>query len=106
MDIIKLLDDLFCRLRYGAGELIEWPAKASLTGADMEQLLRQRGVRVYGRQYARRPADNYGLHVPTAQARWARTIVQAALAGRPLPKPWGRGVGPVGLSGRIVDWLK
>jgi hypothetical protein len=104
-DVIKLVDDAYCRLRYGVGVRLTWPVSSGVTGAEMERWLWQRGVRVYGRQYATRADQEYGITVRRQQVRWARVIMARALQGQPLPRPWGRGVRGVGLTGRLLEWL-
>jgi hypothetical protein len=106
VDPIKWLDDAFCRARYGAGAVIEWPAASGVTGAHMETELRRFGVRVYARRYARRPEDDYAVTVPAGQAQWARYLVTRFLGPTgTMPRAWGTGTGPVGLSGRLISWI-
>lgn len=123
-DLLKWVDDLLCTLRYGRGVKLAWAKAPGWSGARVEMLLRRYGVRVYRRQYAYREGDEYGVHVPVAQGRWAEYVLRRA--GCPLTGPLvhesNRRVrpGPVrawadanpkatrrpsGIAGRIVEWL-
>lgn len=84
-------------------ERITWRRRPGLTPYQVETALRQRGVRVYGRIMT--DHDTAGLHVRRAQAPWARYILAAILAGRPLPPAWDpqRSARPTTPIAAIVD---
>lgn len=84
---------------------ITWSREYRITGYQMEQLLRQRGIRVYGRMT--NDPTVLGFLVRKSQAKWANYIVNARLAGRPLPKAWNatRSSRAHTIIDRIVDLL-
>lgn len=84
-DPLKALDDLLCVLRYGLGAKLTWAQVSGWPGARVESLLRRYGVTVYRRQYAFVEGDDYGVHVPRAQSRWAEYVLRRA--GCPLTSP-------------------
>ena len=84
-DPIKWVDDLFCLLRYGRGDKLTWANVSGWSGGRVEMLLRHHGLRVYRRQYAFTKDDDYGVHVPRAQGRWAEYVLRRA--GCPLTGP-------------------
>ena len=123
-DVLKAADDAIAVSRYGRGVHFRWGHGWS--GADVETLLRQHGIRVYARRYATKDGDELGVTVTTAQARWAERVLRGE--GVPLTSPlydesnrhvqvgqrvrrkWadrrgGKGAKPVGLAGRLLDWL-
>lgn len=122
--LLKWFDDFLAVLRYGRGVKLTWAKAPGWSGGRVEQLLRRYGVRVYGRQYAHKDGDEYGLIVSEQQARWAERVLRRA--GCPLtgelvdesnrnvmpgpvrawsdtnPKATRK---PVGLAGRVIDFL-
>lgn len=98
-----------------------WSRQAGMTGAKMEYILRQYGIKCYAREMA---DDRFlGLSVSDRQARWAEYILESAgvplltetVDGRnagyaarrrgSMPTPWGVPVGPGDWLGRLVDVL-
>ena len=120
-DLIRWADDLLCTLRYGRGVKLAWAKAPGWSGARVEMLLRQYGVRVYRRQYAYREGDEYGVHVLPQQAQWAEYVLRKAgcpltsplvneanrrvQPGGAMPRAWGVPAKPVGLAGRVADFL-
>lgn len=125
-DVLKAADDAIAVSRYGRGVHFRWERGHGWSGADVETLLRQHGIRVYARRYATKDGDELGVTVTTAQARWAERVLRGE--GVPLTSPlydesnrhvqvgqrvrrkWadrrgGKGAKPVGLAGRLLDWL-
>lgn len=120
IDPVKWLDDFLCLLRYGPGVKLTWTNVGGWPGGRVEQILRQYGIRVYRRQYSFHGSD-YGLHVFPQQAAWAEYLLRKAgcpltspliseanrrvQAGSTMPKAWGVPAKPVGLAGRVLDFL-
>lgn len=122
-DVFKGIDDAAAVARYGRGVRLTWERGHGFSGADVERLLRRYGVRVYARQYATKDGDDYGVTVTTGQGRWAENILRRAgvpltsplidesnrnvQAGRGMPREWRKDKPqkPVGLAGRLLDWL-
>ena len=122
-NVLKMADDAIAVSRYGRGVKLTWERGQGFSGADVERLLRKYGVRVYARQYAESAGDEFGVTVTKGQARWAEHILRRAgvpltsplidesnrnvQAGRGMPREWRKGEPqkPVGLAGRLLDWL-
>lgn len=122
-DVLKMVDDAAAVSRYGRGVRLTWTRGQGFSGADVERLLRRYGVRVFARQYATKAGDDFGVTVTRGQARWAEFVLRRA--GVPLTSPLldesnrnvraGRGMmrawredkpqKPVGLAGRLLDWM-
>ena len=103
-DVINPLEGIFASLFHPL-ETITWPRGIGLTGYQMEMLLRQRGIRCYGR--ITNDPTVVGLRVRKSQAKWARYIVAARIDGRRLPAAWNaaRSAKPHSLIDYIVDGL-
>ena len=120
IDPLKWLDDALCVLRWGPGVKLTWANVSGWPGGAVERILRQYGVRVYWRQYSINGRD-YGVHVLPQQAAWAEYVLRKAgcpltsplvsehnrsvQPGGAMPKAWGVPARPVGLAGRVVDFL-
>ena len=122
-DVIKGIDDAVAVSRYGRGVMLTWERGQGFSGADVEQLLRRYGVRVYARKHATKAGDDFGVTVTTGQARWAENILRRAgvpltsplvdesnrnvQAGRGMPREWRKDKPQkaVGFAGRLLDWL-
>lgn len=111
MDLLKWLDDLYTTARNGRGVLLEWDADAH-TGAEVEHLLRSYGVRTYARRYPSKRRRVAGVHVRTAQAKFADGLLRGygiAVVSRQLSEPitparrWGVPAPAQGLHGHIGD---
>jgi hypothetical protein len=122
-DPINLLDGLIGRLAHGPLHQFTFSTKSGFTGGDVEFLLRQYGVPVWGRGLL--PDEQISLHVKQSQAIWAEYLL--CRAGVPLtcelldprnaayqerhapgtmPQPWDeRGVAPHSFVAHVVDWL-
>lgn len=121
-DVLKAADDAVAVSRYGRGVQFRWESGLGWSGADVERLLRQHGIRVYARRYVEKEGDEYGVTVTTAQARWAERVMRGegvpltspladesnrhVMPGR-MPREWRKDEPqkPVGLAGRLLDWL-
>jgi hypothetical protein len=125
-DVLKTADDAAAIARYGRGVQFRWESGLGWSGADVERLLRQHGIRVYARRHVEKEGDEYGVTVTTAQARWAERVMRGegvpltsplyhesnrnVQAGRRIGRRWADAPGrkaqkPVGLAGRLLDWL-
>ena len=120
IDPIKWIDDFLCLLRWGPGVKLTWAHVSDWPGGRVERVLRQYGVRVYRRQYSVNGSD-YGVHVLPQQAQWAEYLLRKAgcpltsslisegnrrvQGGGTMPKAWGVPAEPVGLAGRVADFL-
>ena len=111
IDPIKWIDDAYTTGRNGRGVLLEWDA-TSITGAEVETLLRTYGVKVYARKYPSRREKIAGCHVPAAQAAYADGLLRGhsvPVLSRQLSKPirpsmsWGVPAKAQGLAGRLGD---
>ena len=114
IDPIKWLDDAICAARNGPGVRIEWLASGP-DGADVENFLRERGIRVWGRKYAfDGPEDTFAVTVRRAQAKiadgllrgWGVPVVSPQLS-RPVTfgRVWGVPAPAQGLAGALVDGM-
>lgn len=99
-DLINPIEGLIAGLFHDL-ERITWSRDYHVAGYDMERLLRQRGIRVYGR-ITNDPAI-LGFLVRKTQAKWATYIVNARLAGRPLPPAWN--VQRASHAHTAIDWI-
>lgn len=111
IDPIKWIDDAYTTSRNGRGVLLEWDA-TSVTGADVETLLRRFGVKVYARKYPKRTDKIAGCHVPSAQAVYADGLLRGhgiPVVSAPLSKPirpassWGVPAKAQGMAGKLGD---
>jgi len=123
LDLLNPLDALVGRLLHGPMHRFTFRRDGGFTGAQVEMLLRQYGIRVWGREVDDR--HELALLVKRRQAVWAEYIL--CRAGVPLtsplldprneayrqhhpqgsmPTPWTEGgVGPHTLVDHLVDWL-
>jgi hypothetical protein len=74
MDLIKFIEDLMARIRFGNGHMFTWHPGGDYTGGDVEMLLRGYGIACYARQYALWGQD-YGITVQKRQAHWAEYLL-------------------------------
>lgn len=122
-DVINWLDGAVGRLAHGPMHRFTYSIATGFRGVDVEMLLHQYGIRVWGREVV--GDEELALLVKQRQAMWAEYIL--CRAGVPLtcklldkrnlqyrqqhspgsmPTPWTeRGVGPYTFVDRIVDWL-
>ncbi len=122
-DLPDWLDGLFGQLLHGPMHRFSFSKNAGFSGSDVEHLLRQYGVRVWGREMDD-PAE-LALLVKQRQAIWAEYVL--CRAGVPLtcklldprnagysatkpagsmPTPWTEtGIGAHTLIDHLVDWL-
>jgi len=110
-DLIKFVDDIYTTSRNGRGVLLEWDATIN-SGAEVEQLLRSYGVKVYGRKYPTRSEPISGCHVRKSQAKFADGLLRGAgiaVLSERLSKPikpkesWGAPAPAQGLGGLVGD---
>ena len=120
-DFYKWIDDLIAIFVQGPGHKITWTPTSTQMGASIEKTLRRYGVKVYARQYAKKPGDDLGITVRRAQRKWAEYVLLKAgvcvtspvlpsnrgiQPGGEMPQSWGVPAPPVGLAGRIMDiWM-
>lgn len=122
-DVIHPLDGLIGKWLHGPLQRFTFARGAGFTGAEVEQLLRQYGIRLWGREIE--DDTEIGFLVKQTQAVWAEYILCRAgvpLTGKLLdprneqyrqhhapgsmPTPWSeRGIGPHSLVDHVVDWL-
>ena len=122
-DLLNYLDQLSGRLQYGRLHCFTFVTSTGFTGVDVEMLLRQYGIRIWGRMIA--DEEELAFHVKQRQAVWAEYIL--CRAGVPLtcklldqrnaqyrqrhgpgamPTPWdAKGIGPHSFVDHVVDWL-
>lgn len=118
LDPMKIVDDLICALRFGAGVRFRWTAGGAWYGARVEMLLRRYGIRVYGRQYASKDDPHLSVTVRRQQAQWAAyvlrqagvPVVSPAWATQParhgrMPRAWGVPARATGFGGVAVQML-
>lgn len=105
IDPLKWLDELVTSLRFGLGKQITWQAGTGAQGAQVEMLLRSYGIKVLKRQYTNNSGRDYGVTVKPSQQEWAQYLLDQHLAGGKMPQAWGVAAAPVGLLGRVADWL-
>lgn len=120
-DLLHPLDGLFGRLLHGPMHRFAFRADAGFSGLQVEMILRQYGIRVWGREMS--DSHERALLVKETQAIWAEYIL--CRAGVPLttplldarnahyrnlhedgamPKPWSvHGIGSHSIVDRIVD---
>lgn len=114
IDPIKWIDDFLCSARNGPGVRIEWLAVGP-DGATVENFLRERGIRVWGRKYAfNGPGDTYAVTVRAAQAKiadgllrgWGVPVVSPQLS-RPVTfgRVWGVPAPAQGFGGLVLGGL-
>ena len=122
-DLINPLDALFGKLRHGPLFRISYERDAGYTGAQVEYMLRQYGIRVWGREVDH--ADEIAIQVKRSQALWAEYILCRAgipltyelldprnadyynqHTSRTMPTPWTeKGIGPHSFVDHVVDLL-
>jgi hypothetical protein len=121
-DIINWLDGMIGRAMHGPMHQFTFSRKGDYSGVEVEIILRQYGIRVWGREA---DADEIGILVKRKQAVWAEYLL--CRAGVPLtselldprnaayrqrhahgamPTPWTeRGIRPHTIIDHIVDWI-
>lgn len=122
-DFINPLDRWYGRLIYGPMHRFSFLVAGDFTGAQVEMLLRQYGIRIWGRDI--HDPEELAFLVKRSQAVWAEYILCRAgvpLTGKLLdprnaqyrqqhapgsmPTPWSeRGIGPHSFVDHVVDWL-
>jgi len=122
-DLINWLDGVSGQVINGPLHKFTFSTATGFTGVEIEMLLRQYGIRIWGREIL---ADKeLAFLVKTRQAIWAEYILCRAgvpLTGKLLdprneqycqrhapgsmPTPWSkRGIGPHTFVDYVVDWL-
>jgi hypothetical protein len=123
LDLLNLLDGWLGRLLDGPMHRFTFSTVTGKTGGEVEMLLRQYGVRIWGREAA--AEDELAFLVKYRQAKWAEYVL--CRAGVPLtcqlldprnehyrqrhpagsmPSPWDeRGIRPHTFVDHTVDWL-
>lgn len=121
IDPINWLDGFLGQLRHGPMHRFTFSRKGDFSGVDVERMLRQYGVRVWGRSA---DEEEIGVLVKKSQAVWAEYLL--CRAGVPLtgnlldprnahyrqhhrgamPTPWSaHGIGLSSVVDHIVDWI-
>lgn len=123
IDIIDPIDSLFGRMLHGSMHRFSYSRQGDFTGIDVEHLLRQYGIRVWGREVT--DDEEIAFLVKRKQAVWAEYLLCRAgvpltsplldprnaqyrqrHASNSMPTPWTeRGIGPHSLVDHLVDWL-
>lgn len=123
LDLIDPIDAWFGRILNGPMHRFSFSRHGGFSGAEVEMLLRQYGVRVWGREFD--APDELALLVKKRQAIWAEYILCRACvpltcqlldprneqyrqrhAPGSMPTPWTeRGIRPHTMIDYIVDWL-
>jgi hypothetical protein len=121
-DPINWLDGLFGQLWHGPMHRLTFSRKGDFSGVEVERMLRQYGVRVWGRQA---DEEEIGVLVKESQALWAEYLLCRAgvpLTGKLLdprnahyrqvhphgsmPTPWSAGGTSLhSLVDHVVDWI-
>ena len=121
IDLLNPIDGYTGRFLHGPMHRFSFSTHGDFTGAQVEKLLRQYGIRIWGRELDN--DDELAFLVKRSQAVWAEYIL--CRAGVPLtcqlldprneqypifhdsmPTPWQeKGIGPHTLVDHIVDWL-
>jgi len=124
-DLINLFDHLSGRLQYGQLHCFTFVTTTGFTGIEVEKLLRQYGIRVWGRMIASEQEQELAFHVKQRQAVWAEYLLcragvpltsplldqrnaryRARHAPGAMPTPWQeKGIGPHSFVDHVVDWL-
>jgi hypothetical protein len=122
LDLISFFDTMYGTAKHGRMYQIEYFITSGRSGYDVELILRQYGIRVWGRQ---RTDITRSLLVKQSQAAWAEYVLCRAgvpVAGElidprnaryaenhpdvSMPKPWKeKGVGPISFVDHLVDLL-
>lgn len=121
-DIPDWIDGVVGKLLHGPMHRFTFRRRHGFTGSEVEHLLRQYGVRVWGREMD--DPDELALMVKQSQAEWAEYVLcrarvpltcalldprnadYAAQAPGTLPKPWTeQGIRAHTLIDHLVDWL-
>lgn len=122
-DLINWLDGVSGRLTHGQLYRFTFSTATGFTGVEIEMLLRQYGIRIWGREIIEQ--KELAFLVKERQAVWAEYIL--CRAGVPLtsklldprneqyrqqhapgsmPTPWSeRGIGPHSFVDHVVEWL-
>ncbi|MCB0105537.1 MAG: hypothetical protein KDE53_06505 [Caldilineaceae bacterium] len=122
-DLIDAIDGWSGRWLHGPMHRFSFLRAGDFSGADVEKLLRQYGIRIWGRELDH--PEELAFLVKKRQAHWAEYLL--CRAGVPLtctlldprhaqirnqhlansmPTPWTeRGIGPHSLVDHVVDWL-
>jgi hypothetical protein len=122
-DFVDPIDGWLGRVLHGPMHRFTFLKAGDFTGAQVEMLLRQYGIRIWGREIDDK--DELAFLVKRRQAVWAEYILCRAgvpLTGKLLdprnehyrqrhapgsmPTPWTeRGIGPHSFVDHVVDWL-
>lgn len=122
-DLINWLDGVTGQLIHGQLHRFTFSTATGFTGVDVERLLRQYGIRIWGRAIS--TEEELAFFVKVKQAIWAEYLL--CRAGVPLtsqlldprnahyrqshalgsmPTPWSeRGIGLHSFVDRTVDWI-
>lgn len=122
-DLINPLEGLFAEGVHGPLHEFRFSRGAGFTGLKVERLMRQYGIRIFGRLTT--DPQIVGFKVKQSQAVWAEYLLlragvplvtplldprnrdyQRLHASNEMPPPWQeRGIGPRSIIDHIVDWL-
>ena len=121
IDLLNPIDGYMGRLLYGPMHRFSFSTHGDFTGMQVEKLLRQYGIRIWGRELDN--DDELAFLVKQSQAVWAEYILcragvpltcqlldprneQYAVFHDSMPVPWQeKGIGAHTLVDHIVDWL-
>lgn len=122
-DLVDPLDGWIGRMVHGPMHRFSFHHGGDFTGSDVEKLLRQYGIRIWGRELD--DPEELAFQVKQKQAVWAEYLLCRAgvpltctlldprnaryrerHATKPMPTPWSdRGIGPHTLVDHVVNWL-
>lgn len=122
-DLIDPLDGWIGRMVHGRMHRFSFLRAGEFTGAQVEKLLQQYGIRIWGRELD--DPEELAFYVKETQAVWAEYILcragvplttalleprnaQYALRHSPqsMPTPWQeKGIGPHSIVDHIVNWI-
>jgi hypothetical protein len=118
-DLIDAVDGWIGRLSHGSMHRFTVSTQGDFTGMEVELMLRQYGMRIWGREFDQ--ADEFAFLVKRSQAVWAEYILcragvpltsplldarNAAYRRETMPQPWTKqGIGPHTFVDHVVDWL-
>jgi hypothetical protein len=123
IDLIDAIDGWIGQLTHGPMHRFAFCRQGDFSGAEIEMLLRQYGIRVWARELTN--PDEIAICVKQKQAVWAEYLLCRAgvpLTGKLLdprnehyrrrhapdsmPTPWSdRGIRPRSFVDHVVDWL-
>ena len=121
IDVINPIDAIWAKAQHGPMHRFSFSPTTTISGLSVERLLRQYGVRMWGRDT--RHNDEFAFLVKKSQAEWAEYLLLRAgvvlktplinpdnLTSYPqhdsMPTPWSdEGLKPQSFVDHLIDWL-